>query len=416
MPRFRLAVALIVLAAPRALAADFPHFEVQEIDPHLGQVCYALTTADVNGDGKPDVVAVSENAVVWYENPSWRKHDIIRDQTKRDNVCIQAHDIDGDGRIDFVLGAGWGPPDTATPSTLQWIGRDGEGRWVVHPINYDEPTLHRLQWGDVKGNGEKQLIVAPLQGRGTKGPNWGEGQGVRVLAFDIPADPTQPDWPSELVDDSLHTIHNLLPFSPDGRGREQVLLAAWEGVFVLDREADGRWTKTQVGSGNQETQPFKGSSEIKAGRLADGTTYLATIEPWHGTQVVVYTPPKPDRRNQDRAEGGSPLWRRQVVAEPLKWGHALWCADLDGDGDDELIVGQRDSNPDGAPGPRGPGVYVFDPKSGPDGPTFDRHAVDEGGVACEDALAADLDGDGRPDIVAGGRATHNVRVYWNRPR
>jgi hypothetical protein len=35
-------------------------------------------------------------------------------------------------------------------------------------------------------------------------------------------------------------------------------------------------------------------------------------------------------------------------------------------------------------------------------------------IACEDTLAADLDADGRPDLVAGGRATHNVKIYWNR--
>ncbi len=413
MPRFRLAAALFIPGALLALGADFPRFEVQEIDPRLGNVCYALTVADVNGDGKPDVVAVSENAVVWYENPSWEKHDIIRDQTKRDNVCIQPHDIDGDGRVDFALGAGWGPPDTATPSTLQWIGRDAEGRWVVHPINYEEPTLHRLRWGDVKGNGKMQLLVAPLQGRGTKGPNWGAGQGVRVQVFDIPEDPTQPNWPSEVADDTLHTIHNLQPFNPGEQGRDQLVLAAWEGVFSLDREADGRWTKTKLGAGNQDSAPFKGASEIKVGRLADGAMYLATIEPWHGFQVVVYTPPKPGDKKP--AEGGSALWRRQVVAEPLAWGHAVWTADLDGDGDDELIIGQRDPNREAPNAPRGPGVYVFDPKPNADGLSFDRHAIDEGGVACEDALAADLDGDGRPEIIAGGRATHNVRVYWNRP-
>ena len=110
-------------------------------------ICYAVTVADVNGDRKLDVVAVTEDAVVWYENPGWTKHDIIRKATARDNVCIQPHDIDGDGRVDFALGAGWRPPNTKDPSTLQWLGRDAEGRWQVHPIRYDEPTLHRLRWG-----------------------------------------------------------------------------------------------------------------------------------------------------------------------------------------------------------------------------------------------------------------------------
>ena len=139
-----------------------------------------MTVADVNGDRKLDVVAVTEDAVVWYENPSWRKHDIIRKATARDNVCIQPHDIDGDGRIDFALGAGWRPPDTKNPSTLQWLGRDRAGRWQVHPIRFDEPTLHRLRWGDVKGTGKKQLVVAALAGPRHQGPELGgRGRGSR---------------------------------------------------------------------------------------------------------------------------------------------------------------------------------------------------------------------------------------------
>jgi hypothetical protein len=66
--------------------------------------------------------------------------------------------------------------------------------------------------------------------------------------------------------------------------------------------------------------------------------------------------------------------------------------------------------------PRGPGIFVFDPRPGTYPPVFDRITVDDGGMACEDALAADLDSDGRNDIVAGGRATHKVKIYWNRPQ
>ena len=309
-------------------------------------------------------MVVTEDAVVWYENPSWRKQDIIRGATARDNVCIQPHDIDGDGRIDFALGAGWRPTDTKNPSTLQWLGRDREGRWQIHPISFEEPTLHRLRWGDVKGTGRKQLVVAALQGRGTKGPNWGEGQGVRVLVHDVPENPRDAAWPVEIADSSLHTIHNLQLVDMDGDGRDEIVVAAWEGVFVLDRDPAGHWTKTRIGTGNQEAKPFKGASEVKVGRLAQRAHPLSPRSS-PGTVFRSSCTPRPSATSAaESSPAPASLWSRQVIAEPLQWGHAVWCADLDADGDDELIIGQRDPNKPGAIGPKGPGVFVFDPKHG----------------------------------------------------
>ena len=39
---------------------------------------YWLEAVDINGDGKPDLVAsgLAEGEVVWYENPGWKKHPI----------------------------------------------------------------------------------------------------------------------------------------------------------------------------------------------------------------------------------------------------------------------------------------------------------------------------------------------------
>ena len=395
----------LLAAALPAPAGEFPRFEPKEIDPHVGNVCYAVTTADVDGDGKPDVVAVAEDAVYWYQNPSWAKHAVIKDATARDNVCLQAHDIDGDGRVDFALGASWQPTNTKTGGTLQVVTRTGaeEGKWRVIPIA-SEPTSHRIRWGDVLGTGKPQLVVAPLQGRDTKGPDWGAGKGVRILVFSVPEKPFDQPWPVEVADDSLHTTHNLQITDFDDDGKNEIVVAGWEGVFVLKRASSG-WTKTRIGSGNRESSPSKGSSEVKVGRVKDGSKYVATIEPWHGFQVVVYT-----------TNGIRHLWLRRVIDEPLAWGHAVWCADLDGDGDDEIVIGQRDPSKDPKRSPKGPGLFVYDPKIEADGLTFDRHIIDDGGVAVEDALAADLDGDGRPDLIAGGRATHNVKIYWNRPR
>ena len=47
------------------------------------------------------------------------------------------------------------------------------------------------------------------------------------------------------------------------------------------------------------------------------------------------------------------------------------------------------------------------------GTKWSRQLVDPGSVAIEDLTAGDLNGDGRVDLVAVGRATHNVKIYWN---
>src|SRR5438874_2483890 len=121
--------------ADEAPAAAFPRFDVKEIEKGLG-VGYAVRLVDVNNDGKKDIVVVDQRRVVWYENPTWKRRTIIEGQTKPDNVCIAPYDIDGDGRVDFALGAGWNPSNTKSGGTLQWLrrGKTLDEPWTVHPI------------------------------------------------------------------------------------------------------------------------------------------------------------------------------------------------------------------------------------------------------------------------------------------
>lgn len=399
MIRSWLPIACLVLFASVVCAQEASpwKFKMQEIETKLG-VGYAVLLVDVDGDGKKDIVVVDTTRVVWYQNPDWKRRSIIEGGTKADNVCIDSYDIDGDGKLDFALGADWKPFNTKAGGTLQWLqrGKSLDEPWTIHPIDM-EPTIHRIRFADIDGDGKAELISVPLMGRGSSAKaNWTDGDPVRVTAYKIPANPAKDRWTPDVLGASLHVIHNFHPIRGAGKGMD-ILTASYEGVHLLSG-ASGKWQAKKLGEGNQENpKSNRGASEIKMGSLNSGKKFIATVEPWHGNQIVVYAEPK---------EAGS-LWTRHVIDDELKWGHAVATVDLDGDGNDELVIGVRD---DGGKHRRGVRIY----KAQDDGGSkWARTLLDEGGVAIEDLRVDDLDGDGKPDIVAVGRATRNVRIYWN---
>jgi len=397
----RTLILLLLLGLP-VLAAEpaFPKFKTQEIAKDL-TVGYAVLIADINEDKKPDIVVVDTKRVIWYENPTWKVHTIITDKTKPDNVCITAHDIDGDGHLDIVIGAEWKPFNTKSGGTLQWLkrGKTLDEEWSIHPIG-EEPTVHRVRMANI--DDKPHIVLAPLMGKdSTKEANWMDGRPVRILAYPIPKDPMKGPWVPKVLSEDLHVVHNFWP-QTQPKGPTNILAASYEGVSIISASGD-KWSTRRIGEGNQANlKENRGASEIKSGMLKGPKAYIATIEPWHGNQVVVYTPP----------EMAGPLWERHVIDEQLRWGHGVWCADLDGDGSEELIIGVRDNPAKGDKFTEKCGVRIYKATDGV-GKKWERMIIEDGGVAVEDLAAADLDSDGKIDIVAVGRATKNARIYWN---
>ena len=388
---------LMTLASSTAISQEgSPGFKEQVIDPNVG-VGYAVTVTDINNDGKTDIVVVTENPdqVVWYENPSWTRRTIV-EGFPRLPVCVQPLDVDNDGKVELILGAEWQPSNTRSGGTVWLLQRPDDLSKPWNPIKIDEePTMHRMRVIDADGKGKKELVCSPLHGREATGPEWWKGNGASLYILRRPANPFKESWKREVISNELHITHNVWPLDWDNDGKEDILAAAYEGIFLFRKAANGSWSKRQIGAGDPEKH---GAGEVKVGRLPGGKSYIATIEPWHGHQAVVYT--QPDQPDQ--------LWKRQALIENHKGGHAVWTADLISSGIDSLVVGFR-GPPEGKV--EDSVVYLLHPDSA--GARWEKRIIDAKGLGSEDLICADLNGDKKVDIIGVGRSTKNVKIYWN---
>jgi hypothetical protein len=233
-----------------------------------------------------------------------------------------------------------------------------------------------MKWMKVEPN-DFRLIVVPLHGRGNKN---GEGTGVKTLAYKFQAS-GQKKWTYDLIDQSMHLTHNF-DLIPDGN-KELLAVVGKEGLKIFEYRA-GKWSLK-----DWPIKPY-GIGEVRQGNYGK-QKFFAAIEPMHGNNVTVTVNTK-----------------RIVLDSTYNQGHALACADVLGAGHQQVIAGWREPDRNGKTG-----IKIFDPADA-NWSTWKSAWLDEGGIACEDLAIADLDADGKLEVIAAGRASKNVKIYWNR--
>ena len=368
-----------------------PKFETQVIDTNVS-IGYGLAIGDVDGDRKPDILLADKKQFVWYRNGDWKRFVMIENLTESDNVCIAARDIDGDGKVEVAVGAQWVPSetsDTLKSGSVHYLIRPSDATqfWKAVELHH-EPTVHRMRWVKTEEN-NYQLIVLPLHGRGNKD---GKGEGVNVIAYEKPKDPSK-KWNYTIIDNSMHLTHNMdvvikgNPARP-ADGEEWIYIGGKEGIKIFSYQ-NGKW---RTSPGSEWFVREKSFGELRVVQVSGQVVGVAGVEPMHGNELNVYS------------QKGSVL--HTTLTSDLNQGHALAVADLIGTGYPQIIVGWREPNAE-----KKTGIKIYSQESPG---SWKDYWIDDNGIACEDLQLADLDGDGKKDIIAAGRASHNLKIYWNK--
>ena len=139
---------------------DGQNFINWKIDEEL-DFAYDVETADIDGDGDPDLVATARDAndLFWFENTgkshNWFRHQI--EGNANEPLGCAVADMDGDGDIDVAL-------TSSGDDKVFWYQNDGKGGFAKRLISPQLDAPEEVELADLDGDGDIDAVVSCTSG------------------------------------------------------------------------------------------------------------------------------------------------------------------------------------------------------------------------------------------------------------
>jgi hypothetical protein len=386
----------------------------------------SVMAGDVDGDGDVDALSASGNPskIAWYENvngdgSAWTTRTITTAATRA--YSVWPADIDGDGDLDVLGGANqvqWYRNETihatacfATPPPISTAASGAIGAVALDLDRDGDADVasaalagNRVLWHDNAAGNGSTWITSPVA--------TGTVSVMSVAGADLDGD-GDPDLLSASAGSSLIAWHDNTAGNGSAWTTRTITTAALgaTGIFAADVDGDGdqdaltssnnddkvAWYENTAGNGSAWvthtiTILANGPHAVFAADVdGDGDQDALTSSRWDNA-VLWY----------ENTAGNGSAWVTHTIASAALGTVAVFATDLDRDGDVDVLATSGDADT----------VAWYENTAG-NGSVWTTHVVTTTADGAESVSAADVDGDGDVDVLSASSYDDKVAWYEN---
>jgi len=386
----------------------------------------AVAVGDINKDGWIDVVLNSDTKLRWWKNEAIHRNTPFLQTRDVDLAAlgawdIKAADLDHDGDLDLVGSAKTGDKVVAYRNTSS----DGTS-FTTTNVATGFDGAGALDLGDIDRDGQIDIVGAADDGGDLVWWRNANGLGTSFTATNIDlgflaakaVKLADIDGDGDLDLAAASTGGDEIAFyrntNGDGSLWNKITAISFfvdaSGVDVGDIDGDGdldivgsatgddaiSWAKNTTGDGSAFTEQvvtnsFDGAAAVK----------LADIDHDGDLDIVAVAELADTAAWFENTAGNGTAWTQHTIDATLDGARGVEVADLDQDGDLDVIATQAN----------GTGRVVAFLNVNGNGLTWSTLSIDNTFAGGALVSAADVDGDGRPDVLAGA-ATDGDLQWW----